>query len=192
MNQNAAEIKPAPWSEDMLWALSLLENAVLLVDADRTLRHANASANLLAERIFGAGTPPETLLQLLPAGVWDEACAQQRWRGEVQPHDRALVLEIAVYCGTHHGVERRFVVLDDVTARAARELELTRRHDELERTYKSLASAQEQLLQTEKMASIGQLAAGVRNESHTPSGYGNSNPGTLGDYAASLIRLLEA
>lgn len=54
-----------------------------------------------------------------------------------------------------------------------------------------LASTQEQLLQSEKMASIGQLAAGVAHEINNPIGYVGSNLGTLQDYASTLLGLLE-
>jgi len=88
-------------------------------------------------------------------------------------------------------VQRLFAVFDDVTARAGRELEQKQRHEELQRTYDRLASAQEQLLQSEKMASIGQLAAGVAHEINNPIGYVHSNLGTLRDYVSSLLALLE-
>ncbi len=55
-----------------------------------------------------------------------------------------------------------------------------------------LHEAQNQLLQSEKMASIGQLAAGVAHEINNPIGYVNSNLGTLDKYIRDMIAMLEA
>ncbi|WP_407649377.1 ATP-binding protein [Herbaspirillum lusitanum] len=63
------------------------------------------------------------------------------------------------------------------------------RQDELIR---KLADAQSQLLQSEKMASIGQLAAGVAHEINNPVGFVNSNLGTLQRYVDEIMVLLSA
>ena len=55
---------------------------------------------------------------------------------------------------------------------------------------RKLEEAQNQLLQSEKMASIGQLAAGVAHEINNPVAYVNSNLGSLQQYAAGLLNLL--
>ncbi|WP_176256868.1 ATP-binding protein [Derxia lacustris] len=55
-----------------------------------------------------------------------------------------------------------------------------------------LAQAEQQLLQSEKMASIGQLAAGVAHEINNPIGFINSNLNTLRDYVGDLLRLIDA
>ena len=55
-----------------------------------------------------------------------------------------------------------------------------------------LAMAQDQLVQSEKLASIGQLAAGVAYEINNPIGYIFSNFGTLEKYLASLFEVLTA
>lgn len=52
-----------------------------------------------------------------------------------------------------------------------------------------LSMAQSQLLQSEKMAAIGQLAAGVAHEINNPIGFISSNLQTLQDYAARLLKL---
>src|SRR5690606_31457439 len=96
-----------------------------------------------------------------------------------------------LYCGSDGSTTRRFATFSDVSARSAREDELQRRHDELQRTYRRLAGAQEQLLQSEKMASIGQLAAGVAHEINNPIGYVHSNLGTLQEYTGALMALIE-
>ncbi|MBD5804937.1 Sporulation kinase E [Azoarcus sp. Aa7] len=57
---------------------------------------------------------------------------------------------------------------------------------------RKLEEAQNQLLQSEKMASIGQLAAGVAHEINNPVGFVNSNLGTLQRYAEDMLRLLSA
>ncbi len=55
-----------------------------------------------------------------------------------------------------------------------------------------LEEAHNQLLQSEKMASIGQLAAGVAHEINNPIGYVNSNLGALQKYIKNLLQLIAA
>ena len=55
---------------------------------------------------------------------------------------------------------------------------------------KRLEDAHNQLLQSEKMASIGQLAAGVAHEINNPIGYVNSNLGALQQYVEQLLKLI--
>jgi two-component system, NtrC family, sensor kinase len=54
-----------------------------------------------------------------------------------------------------------------------------------------LQEAQGQLVQSEKMASIGQLAAGVAHEINNPLGYINSNLNTLQQYLTDLARVTD-
>ncbi len=62
----------------------------------------------------------------------------------------------------------------------------------LEASLRELADNQSRLLQTEKLASIGQLAAGVAHEINNPVGYIKSNLNTMKGYGGDLTRLLTA
>jgi len=81
---------------------------------------------------------------------------------------------------------------DDIRQRETAEAELLRRNAELTELNSRLSVAQEQLAQSEKLASIGQLAAGVAHEINNPIGYIFSNFGTLAIYIANLLEMLTA
>lgn len=72
-------------------------------------------------------------------------------------------------------------------------------NSKLEKAYAELQQTQSQIMQQEKMASIGQLAAGVAHEINNPMGFISSNLSSLGKYMekisafnAALLETVEA
>jgi len=83
--------------------------------------------------------------------------------------------------------------LELLTARDDDQLQTLRRANaELTQLNAQLHDAQDKLMQSEKLASIGQLAAGVAHEINNPIGYIFSNFGTLEKYIADLFEMLAA
>ncbi|WP_286263027.1 sensor histidine kinase [Thalassotalea atypica] len=66
------------------------------------------------------------------------------------------------------------------------ELELSYNYRKLEKTVEELKSTQSQLVHSEKMASLGQLSAGVAHEINNPLGFIGSNIQVLKEYAQSF------
>jgi signal transduction histidine kinase len=69
--------------------------------------------------------------------------------------------------------------------------QITQANIHLLESNRKLEQTQSQLLQSEKMASIGQLAAGVAHEINNPIGYVNSNFGTLRKYLSEIFSMLD-
>lgn len=69
---------------------------------------------------------------------------------------------------------------------------LLKNQQELQVLNQQLKLAQNQVLQSEKMAAIGQLAAGVAHEINNPIGFVSSNLGTLKTYTERLLMVLNA
>lgn len=63
---------------------------------------------------------------------------------------------------------------------------LTERAKEVEVAYEELQESQEQVIQSEKMSSLGQMVAGVAHEINTPLGYVSSNINSLKENFAEL------
>ncbi|WLI91362.1 ATP-binding protein [Massilia sp. R2A-15] len=80
---------------------------------------------------------------------------------------------------------------EDIRKCEAAEAELTRRNLELTELNARLSMAQQQLMQQEKLASIGQLAAGVAHEINNPIGYVFSNFETLGTYIGRMLAMFK-
>ncbi|MBN1207679.1 MAG: ATP-binding protein [Myxococcaceae bacterium] len=106
------------------------------------------------------------------------------------------------------GLDEAVCIIRNITERKLTELrlhqqeeELRRHRDHLEELVQSrteklrqatreLEERQVQLIQAEKLASLGQMAAGVAHEVSSPVGYVLSNLGTLSQYASALTPLL--
>ena len=69
--------------------------------------------------------------------------------------------------------------------------QLNQKTCELEKAYQALKTAHSRMLQQEKMASIGQLAAGVAHEINNPLAFVLSNLGTLGKYSKKVAAFLQ-
>ncbi|MBU1996258.1 MAG: PAS domain-containing protein, partial [Candidatus Omnitrophica bacterium] len=69
--------------------------------------------------------------------------------------------------------------------------ELEKTKAELERAYKNLKETESQLFQADKLASIGQLAAGVAHEINNPIGFISSNTNVLRDYINTYKKQIE-
>ena len=90
-------------------------------------------------------------------------------------------------------VEERTAELSEANLHLSTEIDERRRIEgEQQLLIKKLETAHNQLLQSEKMAAIGQLAAGVAHEINNPVGFVNSNLGTLQRYVNDLLKLLAA
>ena len=85
----------------------------------------------------------------------------------------------------------RILSFRDITARRRAEEALLKEKEEQQALIQKLAQAHTQLLQSEKMASVGHLAAGVAHEINNPIGFVYSNLGALQSYVKNLFSVLE-
>ena len=83
------------------------------------------------------------------------------------------------------------VSLLDITAQKQVEAELRESWARLNEANVQLKRHKNQIVQSEKLASIGQLAAGVAHEINNPVGYVSSNLGSIREYAGIMRTLLE-
>jgi PAS domain S-box-containing protein len=80
--------------------------------------------------------------------------------------------------------------LTNITERKLMEDALHRTGEEQRSLIEKLRETQAQLLQSEKMASIGQLAAGVAHEINNPIGFVSSNMKSLHTYVDNLLQVV--
>ncbi|BCO25284.1 adaptive-response sensory-kinase SasA [Rhodoferax lithotrophicus] len=106
-----------------------------------------------------------------------------------------LILGVGNKTGAYEAadVERVQLIGNDlwrITRKARVEKALQEKVTELESTNRQLLNSQLQLVQSEKLAAVGQLAAGVAHEINNPIAFVNTNLGTLKIYMQSLLTLL--
>lgn len=146
---------------------------VLRFDDRGTLLYMNAAARRFPVEI---GHPEMTISELLP--------------GDITTRIRKLIDTDTTILDSHHdaaghtfsityrplpGSRQIFIWLVDVTERIRAEERIRAYANDLERTNAELRDTQAQLVQSEKMASLGNLVAGVAHEINTPIGSIHAN-----------------
>lgn len=175
-------------------ALDQLRDGVWLVDDAGEVMYRNRTAASMETMYWSRGGAVGTMEDVVfgPAGELlgerEHFVAKFQLSGD-DDQQRSVVLEIQRLAAPAAGI---LIHARDVSREWLREQTLHDRHIELEQAYRRLEQTQSQLLQSEKMASIGQLAAGVAHEINNPIGYVHSNLGTLQTYVSGLLRLLDA
>ncbi|MCX7173235.1 MAG: PAS domain S-box protein [Proteobacteria bacterium] len=107
------------------------------------------------------------------------------------------VLVSAVSLGDSSG-DAHLAIFYDITERKVAEQQIELKIEDIAKVNAQLVAAnqqlghaQNQLLQSEKMASIGLLAAGVAHEINNPIGYVYSNLGTLEKYLTDIFAVVD-
>ncbi|MBL0224532.1 MAG: PAS domain S-box protein [Geobacteraceae bacterium] len=122
--------------------------------------------------------------------LWKDISSGKEWRGEFhnKRKDGSLYWEFASISPLFDKdglITGYLAVKEDITERKIVEMEL-------QKAYTDLKEAQMQVFQQEKMASIGQLAAGVAHEINNPMGFISSNLATLNKYVDRLVEFIGA
>lgn len=129
-------------------------------------------------RVFEVGSRPQFLYEQIVGRVFSFQDITERTLAEKALRDSRDFLEERVL--------ERTADLNAVNEKLKHEKELQGIF------IQKLEEAQNQLLQSERMASIGQLAAGVAHEINNPVGFVNSNLGSLQSYVNDLFKLITA
>lgn len=127
-------------------------------------------------------------------GLWQTITAGKEWHGNFynKKKNGEFYWESASITSIKddNGVIKYFVaVKEDITEKKSFIDRLEKKNDELQKTIMKLNEAQSQLIQKERMAAIGQLAAGVAHEINNPLGFIMSNFETLKKYISKLREL---
>jgi signal transduction histidine kinase len=182
-------------------ALAALLPAALAVDPalGEAARGAQAAAAELFERraaeaeawrrftFHPGGSRPELLAQTLARSVEAALDDNDRWRAYLFAYAAALLVGVG-YLGA------RVIAAQGALRRANEELEarVEARTGELRNTLEQLRESEAQLVQTEKMSSLGQLVAGVAHEINTPLAYVKNSVATVRDRMPELHEALDS
>jgi len=141
--------------------------------------HREVVARNLQERLAGVPGYPYEIRILRKDGTYLDVVA---WGAVIQ----------------YQGRPANVGTLVDITERKRAEVALAMQYQRIEEmntqliaANQQLQQAQDQLLQSEKMAAIGQLAAGIAHEINNPIGYVDSNTGTLKKYLADIFSVID-
>ncbi len=104
---------------------------------------------------------------------------------------RHVVYYKATYTKSDGSIAGIVGTIVDISERKIAEANIRQRNLELNELNQKLQETKGQLLQSEKMASVGQLAAGVAHEINNPIGYVYSNLGTLDKYVKDIFSMIE-
>ena len=160
-----------------------------LFDERRT--GSRMTRSLVLKLVLGAsaaGREPFIYVEMHSSGKWgvDEATGKKVLSGSI-----GIIRDVTESTRNKKAIEQKNIELRLINVNLeAREKELEGMLGEVKKSHEELKKAQAQLLQSEKLASIGQLAAGIAHEVNNPLGFLGSNIAILGNYMETFKSLL--
>jgi signal transduction histidine kinase len=147
------------------------EAGVLIMTAYASVDNAVAALNLGADAYIRKPLNPEELLALIVKTVERRHLTREKARLEAQAD-----------------VQNRFLMEKNRELASANE-QLAEANRQLAEALRQLQETQAQLIQSEKLASLGQLVAGVAHELNNPISFVYSNMGRLKEYVEEIRRV---
>jgi two-component system NtrC family sensor kinase len=178
------------WEESM----DRIADLVILIDETGCIRRCNRAFSVLVKKGFNEilGTPISAFL-----AAFDSSVGELNAQGIERYHwdsDRWFLLKFSEHV---NGSGAGIIVCHEISEMKRISLELQESHGKLERSraeleqaFEDLKSTEAQMVQREKMASLGQLAAGMAHEINNPMGFIASNLLSLSKYAQKIVDYL--
>lgn len=195
-------------ADEFLSALDFMPIGMSITDTNLQIRYCNAAFIQLLdfpEELIAPGMSMEHLFRYNaqrgdygPGDAGQQVHSRMALAGQFQPHeftrtrsDGRILKIIGRVMYDAAGTLTGFVSLyEDITKEKTYEQKLEKQHQELSLAYENLKQTQLQLLQSEKMASVGHLAAGIAHEINTPIGFAISGENALERYLNDLLSLV--
>jgi PAS domain S-box-containing protein len=177
-------------------ALDTVPDTILVLDETGVINQANPASQTLFGLSIDAiiGQPLSNFLPALNEGPIHWANKYEHVL-QAQPANalesaRSRTIESTISQRSNRNLSEYIVILRDITERKQAEVQLKEQAIDLKQTLKELKHTQAQLIQSEKMSSLGQLVAGVAHEINNPVNFIYGNLNHANEYAQDLLNLI--